>query len=451
MKKNNASAIFLIAIILFYSCNKYLDKKPDKKLVVPSTIQDIQALLDQNSLMNESGSLTGEASADNYYLPEGTYDALSSEQDKELYTWGRDIMRAQSSAWSDLYDIVYDANVALETLGKIPRNASNQNDWDNVKGSALFYRSYSFQQVLFTWSLAYDSLTADKDLGIPLRLTSDFNESSVRATVRQSYEQCINDLKTAAALLPSTPSFVTRPSRAAAYGLLARILLSMRKYNEAGSYADSCINLSQGLLDYNTLDASRTYPVPAFNKEIIFYDAAITPGPLVSSKAKIDTALYAAYRQGDLRKLLFFKANKDSTIAFRGSYKGNSGYFTGLASDEIYLIRSECYAREGRKDQAISDLNILLSNRYDPDTFVPFSAATAQQAIDTILAERRKELIFRDLRWMDIKRLNKEGDQLSLQRIIGGTRYSLVAGSNGFALPLPVDVVALSGMQQNPQ
>lgn len=234
----NTLSIAIIVFLFASACNKYLDKKPDKQLVVPATLQDVQALFDQNNLMNESGSLTGEASADNYYLPQATYDALAAEQDKELYTWGRDIMARPPNAWSELYNVVYDANIGLETLDKIPRTAGNGQDWDNLKGSALFYRSYALQQVLFTWALAYDSLTADQDPGIPLRLNSDFNEPSVRSSVRESYRQLISDLKMAAGLLQPHPSFVTRPSKAAAYGLLARIFLSMRNYAEAGLYAD---------------------------------------------------------------------------------------------------------------------------------------------------------------------------------------------------------------------
>lgn len=447
----NTLSIAIIVFLFASACNKYLDKKPDKQLVVPATLQDVQALFDQNNLMNESGSLTGEASADNYYLPQATYDALAAEQDKELYTWGRDIMARPPNAWSELYNVVYDANIGLETLDKIPRTAGNGQDWDNLKGSALFYRSYALQQVLFTWALAYDSLTADQDPGIPLRLNSDFNEPSVRSSVRESYRQLISDLKMAAGLLQPHPSFVTRPSKAAAYGLLARIFLSMRNYAEAGLYADSCIQLSGELLDYNTLNVAKTYPIPAFNQEVLFYEAAITPAPLVTSKARTDTSLYAAYSTDDLRKQLFFKANADGTTSFRGSYKGNGGYFIGIALDEMFLIRAECRARSGLMSQAMNDLNQLLMKRYKTGTFTSFAASSAGQALQLILQERRKELLFRDLRWMDIKRLNKEGANISVERVVGQTHYSLSPNSNGFALPIPTDVIELTGMQQNPQ
>ncbi len=34
------------------SCNKYLDEKPLKSLATPNSIEDLQALLEDNSIMN---------------------------------------------------------------------------------------------------------------------------------------------------------------------------------------------------------------------------------------------------------------------------------------------------------------------------------------------------------------------------------------------------------------
>jgi hypothetical protein len=226
----------------------------------------------------------------------------------------------------------------------------------------------------------------------------------------------------------------------------------MREYKKAGAYADSCIKIFEGnLLDYNLIDSSRTYPITAFNMEVIFYDVATTAGSLNSTMAKVDSNLYATYRENDLRRILFFKPNNDGTVSFRGSYTGKSSYFIGIALDEIYLIRSECQARLGNVDQAMEDLNALLLKRYKSGTFEELTASNKQEAITYILTERRKELLLRDLRWMDIKRLNKEGADISLQRVIGEQHFMLNAGSSGFALPLPIDVVTLTGMQQNPK
>jgi starch-binding outer membrane protein, SusD/RagB family len=66
-----------------------------------------------------------------------------------------------------------------------------------------------------------------------------------------------------------------------------------------------------------------------------------------------------------------------------------------------------------------------------------------------ILLERRKELLMRGLRWMDIKRLNKENRNLVLKRIAGSQVFMLLPNDKYYALPLPTDIILNSNLQQN--
>ena len=68
----------------------------------------------------------------------------------------------------------------------------------------------------------------------------------------------------------------------------------------------------------------------------------------------------------------------------------------------------------------------------------------------TTFQERRKELIFRGLRWIDIKRLNLEGANIEQRRFLDGKEYILEPNSNRYALPLPDDIIRLTWMEQNP-
>lgn len=88
--------------------------------------------------------------------------------------------------------------------------------------------------------------------------------------------------------------------------------------------------------------------------------------------------------------------------------------------------------------------------RWRKNRFKPFTAASADDALALVLKERRKELLFRGLRWIDIKRLNKEGAGINITRLVNGMRYTLEPGDPRFALPLPADVIDASGMPQNP-
>jgi hypothetical protein len=164
---------------------------------------------------------------------------------------------------------------------------------------------------------------------------------------------------------------------------------------------------------------------------------------------RVDTALYQSYAENDLRKQAFYFP-LDPGYVFIGTYNGNiSSLFTGIATDEVYLMRAECRARQGDIQRAMDDLNTLLVTRFETGTFKEFTASNKEEALKVILEERRKELPFRCLRWMDIKRLNKEGANIVLKRIVGSETYTLAPNDKKYALPLPPDIIKLTGIPQN--
>jgi len=441
-----------ILLLLLTGCKKYLDQKPDAKLQLPTTVISVQGLLDNESTFNTVFPGSGEVSADNYYVTDATYNATSSQPLKNTYIWGDDITGTDfPNGWSRCYDMVSICNVALESLDKIAPG-SNPAAWNNVKGSALFLRSRAFLTVTGYFTKAYDAATAGNDMGIPLRLSSDYNVVSTRSSLQAGYDQVTGDLKTAAPLLPVTPVHVLRPSRPAAYALLARTYLLMNNYDSALAYANRCLALNSTLMNYNTLLSSAAYPFPLYNSEVIMHTIMSTPQILGNTRAIVDSALYKSYDASDLRKTLFFKANTNGTMAFRGSYNQSAALFNGVATDEVYLVQAECLARTGKLSEAMTALNALLVTRWKTNSFIPFSAADKKTALGIILAERRKELLFRDLRWMDLKRLNRETDwQVTLRRKLNGVDYTLPPEDNRYALPIPASVIAISGMAQNPR
>jgi hypothetical protein len=166
----------------------------------------------------------------------------------------------------------------------------------------------------------------------------------------------------------------------------------------------------------------------------------------------VDSALYRSYAPGDLRRSIFYLINGEGQPNMKGGYAGIIYPFSGLATDELYLARAECAARAGQTSQALDDLNTLLLHRCQPGTFVPLTAATPAAALDTILAERRKELAFRGLRWTDLRRLNKEGRNITITRKLNGVLYQLAPNSPLYTLPIPPDIIGFNpNMKQNPR
>ena len=123
--------------------------------------------------------------------------------------------------------------------------------------------------------------------------------------------------------------------------------------------------------------------------------------------------------------------------------------FTGLATDELYLIKAECLARRNHKEEALLYLNKLLEKRVKTGTFKPIIAVDIDETLQLILTERRKSLVWRSLRWTDLKRLNLESRNITVTRNMGGHIYELEPNSLLYVLPIPNDEVKLSGITQN--
>lgn len=446
------SLYLFLLLCLATGCESFLDEKPDKKQVVPTTLADFQALLDRHNIMNSGDPGAGEVSADNYYLAESDWSGLTKEEYRRMYIWEKDNLFSRgSNEWDYAYTPVYTANLILEHMEMSDNKSQDQAKWNNVRGQALFVRAKAFLQVAGIWAQAYDQNTAAAEPGIPLRTSTDFNARSERASLQETYEKILLDLKESASLLPDAQVHPLRPSRAAAYALLARTYLYMRQYPEVEMYADSSLQIFSTLQNYNTLDPKAAFPFQAGSNEISYRSYTFTPAPLYPGTAKIDSLLYKSYASDDLRKKVFFRDNGNGTFGFKGSYQGNSNLFSGMATDEVYLMRAEARARQGKVERAMEDLNTLLVTRWRTGTFVHFEAASQEDAIKLILIERRKELLMRGLRWMDIKRLNKEGANMTLTRVLNGKTFTLPPHDLRYALPLPEDVIELSGMAQNPR
>ena len=178
MRSNLFLTIFAIWLLMFpTSCKKYLDAKPDISLATPTSVESLQGILDNFRIMNTQGSEATEIAADNYYLNDAKYNAMPGERHQNAYLWKPHIfIGTDNNDWVLEYNVVYNANVVLDNMGAISRTSVNAGAWNNVKGSALFFRGKACYEIAPVCAKAYDRSSAQNDLGIPLRLTSDFTK-----------------------------------------------------------------------------------------------------------------------------------------------------------------------------------------------------------------------------------------------------------------------------------
>lgn len=442
--------IFLLfTCITLLSCKKFLDEKPSSDLAIPSSAKDLLAMLDHSTALNGSWPSTTELGSDDYYLTTTQWQVRPLAE-RNAYIWAIDVMNeTERNAWSLTYANVYITNVILDAITKGGLKGT-QADLNNAEGQALFFRSFAFHHLLQLFAKPYNPTTAASDLGIPLRLNSDFNIPTTRATHQQSYDQVVNDLKRAIQLLPANQDWKTRPTKAAALTLLARVLLIMQQYKEALAATEQALQLHSTLLDFNNVNENLTRPLTLFNAEVIFH-ATLSSVTTLTQEAKIDSVLYNSYSNNDKRKTVFFRRNTDGSYGFKGSHDASTRIFDGFTAAELYLMKAELLARAGNTNDAMSILNQLVIKRWKTGTFTPLTATTPEQALQVILLERRKEMIFRSVRWSDVRRLNQSpATAITIKRNINNQLIELVPGSDRYTFKIPDMIIQMTGIQQNP-
>ncbi|WP_222536164.1 RagB/SusD family nutrient uptake outer membrane protein [Pedobacter polysacchareus] len=455
----------ILLVLLFASCDKYLDVKP-KGVVIPTTLEDYQALLSAGQEITRTSNNTIYMS-DELNLPDNNRagaigyagNAMIKAYDfqDELFDVTED-----DADWRIAYRTIYICNTILSGLETNTENNPTQRD--QVKGEALVHRAFCNLTLVNEYAKHY-STSAATDPGIPLPLKADINALLPRAPVKTVYAQIEQDLLEAAAILPEKSTYTYRPNKAAAYGVLARMYLYMGNWNSAFQYADRAFKLSNFIYDYNDLKFSNPNNKPASQilgmpsvtldkKHIVLHKFHNIAGSFNYYFTYSDVQK-ALYENGDLRLEFGSSPTNYSGVAYpngglamfdlKGPYDYNNA---GITTQELLLMRAEASARLGNTIPALEDLELLRIKRFSPKNYVKLSASSPAEAVNLVLRERRLELTFSNARLIDIKRGNLEGRNIS---IVHGTK-TLPANDPKFVLPIPSKVMSLNpNIVQNPR
>ncbi|AMP99817.1 hypothetical protein AY601_2943 [Pedobacter cryoconitis] len=433
------------------SCKKdFLEIKPDQKLLIPTTLADMQALLDNDNVINTGIGLHA-ISADDYELSYQTLISFDSPAERNSYTWNSDIFEGEPSFdWNLAYRQVFYANVVLDGLKKIENNNTNRSEYNIIRGSALFVRAFAFYELAQQFAQPYNEVDASNTLGIPLKLSSDVNERPGRGNLHGCYQKIIADLNEAFNLVPLKQAILTRPGKIAVKALLARIYNSIGNHKQSLEASDYCIKQSPELMDFNTLIPTRPRPIASNNVEIIHKRFMEGYSFVFSLSLNVNPEIIKSYHVDDLRSLIFLRDYGNGNITFKGTYTNTAYLFSGLATDEMYLIRAESKAWENDLNGSMDDLNLLLKTRWKAGKYISYTASTQKQALEIIFMERRKELISRGTRWTDLRKLNQNSLYAkTLVRQLNNQTIIILPQSLKYTFPIPQNEIDGSGIEQN--
>lgn len=446
--------------LLSSGCNKYLEKNPDSTRRVPTTLQEIDYFA--NSAFR-GGAKTNQVT-DEIFIPK--FNVNFNDEGRYYYKhWKYEFM----SPWgldkenTNNYGIIQIANAALSLLKTIPETDQNRVLFNKVKGKCHFVRATSYLSIAWVYCQAYDKATANTELGMPIDDDIYFGNKMKRSTLQELYNYVLTDANLAYSSLENRYPLYGEVNKTMAKALLARIHLSMRNYDSAYKYSNEAIIQKPDLLKYydpQDVKIGSTTPFSNKNREMIeivpMGAKMLLNDPILNNNEFfMDTVLMASYHANDLRVPAHFEKFGNyykHSYTFFGEAAGPDPMYCNdlLMVDEMYLVRAECNARLNRVPAAMKDLNDLLVTRFVTGTYVPYTTSDPAEALDIILLERRKSLVLRGLRWIDIKRLNLEGRGISITRKVGSETFTLPANDRRFALPLHSDLVNIWGYQQNP-
>ena len=462
--KKVTTILAICVVVMLTGCNDYLDIKP-KGEKIPKTVTDYETLLNYESVQKVSDTYPTYLT-DDVYLPDvaqGTTTPGLNSVDQSilnLYLFKKDVFgEAQDDGfWFASYNRIYYYNTVIDNI--MDAEGPSEQQKHSIRAEALISRALEYLYLVNGYAKHYDVRTADTDPGVPLILDEDISKKDlVRASVKDVYAQIQYDLQAALPYLPTQPKGnAFRASKAAGYGILAKMYLYMGNYAEALKAANAVLEMSNSLLDLKKYAVVKVQssigrtnvPQDIDNPENIYIKFA----PYVyglSSKVFGSDELISLFSEDDMRLQVYFTKNFRNIPTDKYVWAPYLRANLAVLSPEIYLIAAECEAREGSVERAMSLINKLRDNRIKNNT--PLVAIDRSDALQKVLEERRRELAMSGMvRYIDLKRLNKESQfAKTVTHVTGEGTFSLEPNSPLYVLPIPAKVMRFNknSMQQN--
>lgn len=439
---------FFLATASFVACSDFMDTKPKGK-VIPETMDDFGGMTLDPVLATTAYTLP-DVSGDNVIMADENLSSSLSSTPAKAYLWQKDFYRQDEddATWNGLYGNIYKMNVVIENImGSKGGTVEGKN---KIMSEAKVNRAYYYWMLVNLYAKAYDANTAGSDLGVPLVLEPNLEAKSSRATVQEVVDQIFSDLDGADKYLPKDRTNNYTPVKESVYALLARVYFYLGKYDKAAIEAGNALALNSNLNDMRTWSFKNPLrPSQGVNNmptnfytspECVFYRSPQL-SDMLASQYVIASDFEESFDKNDLRWKFFY-----STVDRAGKLyeDGTTRYLQKLdysiTVPEMIFIKAEALARKGDMS-ALTILNDLRRYRFPDDKFVPLTASKAD-LLKVVLEERRRELQMSGLRWLDMKRLAKEGVYTkTLKRSAFDKEYTLEPNSNLYVFPIPAKVM----------
>lgn len=407
--------------------------------------------------------------------------------------WQWDIRSTNSeieAVYAALYRIIGRCNFYLDKVDGLRASLTDDAEiqyLDYYTGEVYCARALAYSELIKCFCKAYDPATAETELGVVLADSYSGEKPAKRASLKESYEFVINDLKKAEEMLDEENDGYDAPyfTNASAHAIHARTALYMQDWDAAVEHATvlvesdafalasarSYVTADQTYLQYMwTNDASfegiwrigytaTSYGAAQgsvflnFTTDYTYYYPDYVPAQWVLN----------LYSSGDMRYNAYF-ANAQTGYPHQLvwplliKYYGNEALMQNmiyhvnmpkpLRLAEQYLIRAEAYCRKGNYSAASADLTALREARFSTGGSISVNAGNWQE---TISDERVRELYMEGFRLHDLKRWGKGFERTpQSQSQSEGSSLKIEADDPLFVWPIPNHEIVSPGSQIQP-
>lgn len=368
--------------------------------------------------------------------------------------------------WKSGYEIINNANQVIHWAPVLKESYPHDVEMiDNVTASAYFVRALIHFDLCRVYGQNYTYTDNAGHLGVAIRdKIPSLSETIARSTVKQCYQQCLDDINMALQTYSNCAYDAFRPTPLACKALLARIYLYMNDMTNAEKYASEVIaqkNLTprneylEMFCDPQEVGEEAIYRLNGFDQT----NSLNSMFDYLSPDARPASGLLAKFADDDIRKQLFsysYSGTDYPNVMLKytctADVKSDEDRYYNLSVfrlSEMYLIRAEARCALGILDGAESDLKALIARATGRNVSeIDLAWSTANELDSLINEERQKELCFEGHRFFDIARRHED---LIRDGSTTSTVSRLEYPDNRFVLQIPyVEIDANHDMQQNP-
>ena len=265
MMKNNNILIKLAAVIaaavMAVSClekipGDYIPEENGMKTLADAeqTVTGIYAAWMSGSLYSGYLTLLPDIQSDYVYAVQGNSNTYGTH-----WLWDIRSTNAEIEAvYGALYRVIGRCNFYLDLVEDLRKTLTSDDDiqvLDFYTGEVHCARALAYSELIRCFCKAYDPATASDELGVVLADTYFGEKPKTRASLEDSYQFVLEDLKKAEALLDERNDSYSSDyfTKAAAHAIHARVALYMQNWDDAIEHSSILIN-RKNVFDLATAD-----------------------------------------------------------------------------------------------------------------------------------------------------------------------------------------------------